>query len=155
MKKEDRVALERLSILIRTELQGFQIFKYTKETLPGVFTIKMFGIRIKCVDNAMADDQDYRVLYIPDEEHLNRDKLFLELASSGYIFWLRTRYSTHGFLGLLTYDQRGEKLLRAAKALAREEKKGEFRIRYLDNLLRRPLIEIYQEDPAIFDWIML
>ena len=144
-----------ITTIVRCELQGFQIYKFTKEPELGIFNIKMFGIRIKCIPRVLADDADYRIVNVVDEDAFNKDKFFLELASSGYLRWLRDRYSTHGFLTLLTNENRAEKLLKAAKAKAKDAKKGEFRVKYIDNLLRRPIIEVYQEDPTIFDWILL
>lgn len=155
MQKATIERLEQSALIIRTELQGYQIGKFTKEPELGVFDIPMFGIRIKCVSNFRDDDANFRVIDIPDIDSFDRNKLFLELASSGYLRWIRTKYSSHGYFVLLSYEKRGEKLLKAAKLKAKENKTGDFRIKYLESLIRRPFIEVYQEDPTIFDWIML
>lgn len=153
--RETLERLERLSQKIRLELQGYQIGKFTKEPELGIFDIPMFGIRIKCVHIPRDDDSNFRILSIPDESLFDRDELFLELASSGYLKWMRQKYSSHGFYIVLSYDQRGEKLLKAARDKAKQNKKGDFRVKYLESLMRRPFIEVYQEDPSVFDWIML
>jgi len=153
--RETLERLERLSQKIRLELQGYQIGKFTKEPELGIFDIPMFGIRIKCVHVPRDDDLNFRILSIPDESLFDRDELFLELASSGYLKWMRQKYSSHGFYIVLSYDQRGEKLLKAARNKAKQNKKGDFRVKYLESLMRRPFIEVYQEDPSVFDWIML
>jgi hypothetical protein len=153
-----KATIERLTKLtnkIRTELQGYQIGKFTKEPEFGVIDLPIFGIRIKCIHTPRDDDHLFRVINITDEELFDKDELFLELASSGYLRWIRTKYSSHGYFVLLSHDKRGEKLLKAAKKRAKENKKGDFRIKYLDSLIKRPFIEVYQEDPSIFDWIML
>ena len=154
-QREIQEKLYRMSSIIRTELQGYQIGKFTKEPELSIFDIRMFGIRIKCTPAPREDDIDFRVLNYFDESRFDKDELFLELASSGYLRWIREKYSSHGYYILLSYDQRGEKLLKAAKARARVGKKGDFRVKFLDSLLKRPFIEVYQEDPTIFDWIVL
>lgn len=154
-QQELQEKLARLAQIIRTELQGYQIGKFTKEPELGVFDIRMFGIRIKCFPAPRDDDTDFRVLNYFDESRFDRDELFLELASSGYLRWIREKYSSHGYYILLSHNKRGEKLLKAAKARAKIGKKGDFRAKYVDSLLRRPFIETYQEDPTIFDWIVL
>jgi hypothetical protein len=147
--------LTKLLDLIRIELQGYQIGKFTKEPEFGIIDIPMFGLRIKCIHTPVDGDLNFRILNITDEDLFDRDELFLELASSGYLRWIRTKYSSHGYFVLLTHKKRGEKLLKAAKIRAKENKKGDFRVKYLDSLIRRPFIEVYQEDLTIFDWIML
>ena len=153
--RETLERLNKLAHLIRIELQGYQIGKFTKEPELGIFDIPMFGIRIKCLHIPRDDDMDFRIISIPDESMFDKDELFLELASSGYLRWIRQKYSSHGFYIVLSHNQRGEKLLKAAKNKAKQNKKGEFRVKYLESLIRRPFIEVYQEDPSIFDWIML
>lgn len=147
--------LTKLANIIRTELQGYQIGKFTKEPELGVFDIPMFGLRIKCIHTPVDGDLNFRVLNITDKSLFDKDELFLDLASSGYLRWIREKYSSHGYYVLLTHEKRGEKLLKAAKIRAKENKKGDFRVKYLDSLLRRPFIEVYQEDYTIFDWILL
>jgi hypothetical protein len=149
----DRIA--HLVQLIKTELQGYQIGKFAKEPEVGVVDLPMFGIRFKCTHTAYPDDSKFRVISVTVDEELNKDELFLELVASGYLKWIRSRYSSHGYFTLLSYDKRGEKILKAAKVRAKENKKGEFRLAYLNNLLKRPFIEVYQEDPTVFDWILL
>jgi hypothetical protein len=153
-----QATIERLTNLantVRKELQGYQIGKFTKEPELGVFDIKMFGLRIKCIHTPVDGDLNFRVLNITDESLFDKDELFLELAASGYLRWIREKYSSHGYYVLLTHEKRGEKLLKEAKRRAIETKKGDFRIKYLESLLRRPFIEVYQEDLTIFDWIIL
>ena len=153
--KDTIARVTKIADAVRRELQGFQVYKFTKEPELGIFNIKMFGIRIKCLQRVLGDDVDYRLIHVFEEDELDKNKLFLELASSGYLRWIRDRYSTHGFLALLMHDNRAEMLMKAAKARAKHEKKGEFRVKYIDSLLRRPLIEVYHEDPTLFDWILL
>jgi hypothetical protein len=154
-QKDTIVRLTGLTNIIHRELQGYQIGKFTREPEVGVIDLPIFGIRFKCTQTIRDDDINFRVISVTDENLFNKDSLFLELASSGYLRYIREKYSSHGYFVLLSYEKRGEKLLKAAKKKAKENKKGDFRVKYIESLLRRPFIEVYQEDPTIFDWILL
>ena len=150
---QERIA--NLMFVVNRELQGYQVGKFSKEPVFGVIDLPMFGLRFKFIPQVTPDDDKYRILNIATEEDFDTDEIFLELVSSGYLFWLRNQRSTHGYLTILSHRNRWKLILDAAKKRAIQYKKGDFRVKFITQLSRESFMEIYHRDPTIFDWILL
>jgi hypothetical protein len=141
--------------MVKHELQGYQVGRFSKEPVFGVIDLPMFGLRFKLIPQVTPDDDKFRVITITAEEDFDTDELFLELVSSGYLFWLRNQRSTHGYLNILSHRNRWKLILDAAKKRALQTKKGEFRTQYLNQLSRENFMDLYHRDPTVFDWMLL
>ena len=153
----NRVTRERLGELIkalRHELSGFQLGKAVVEPVFGVVDVRLFGVRFKCVENALQDDDSYRLVHIIKLEDIKSDDIFLVLAEAGYLRWLREQISTHVFFRMLNYRNRWELLVAAALARVIEQKKGDYLRKIIEEIRDKPLMQIYHRDPTVFDWIL-
>lgn len=152
--KQTYARVERLTIKLKNELQGFHISKFARELEVGVLDVPAFGIRFKMIDGPHPDDDTFQVIYIPNDDHIDSDKFFLILASKGYIHWLRQKTDSHTLFRVLDYKERWKKLIEAGIEKAKEDKKGEYILSYYSSFLRRSLMEVYHTDPSIFDWLV-
>ena len=114
----------------------------------------MFGLRFKFVTNTIEDDDAYNVINIVKIEDVDSEKIFLALASSGYLRWLRQQISSHAYLKILAYKERWRLVLDTALEKTIEQKKGQYLTYMLKDMLDKPFMQIYHEDPEIFDWLL-
>lgn len=152
--KVTRERLERLVKAIRQELVAFQISRFITEPIFGVVDVPLFGLRFKVIENALQDDSNYQVVHIVKGEDVDSDNIFLLLAGSGYLEWLREQISTMAYFKILSYNNRWELILRSARTRLLEQKKGQYLLSRIEGLQDKPLMQIYHEDPTVFDWIL-
>lgn len=147
--------VENLERVLITTLQSFQIARYSTIPELGVVDLPIFGLRFKIYnDGPREHDDKYQIIHIPTEEFIVDDKLFIILCTKGYIHWLRDKLGTHAFMAVLSQKDRWISLVEAAIEKSREEKKGEYLTRYFESFLERPFLDIYHEDPSVFDWMV-
>lgn len=140
--------------VVKYELSGFQVSRFCKETEYGSLDLPIFGIRFKFLPGIQLSDDSFRIIKIESEEEFDKEDLFLELVSSGYLFWLRNQAQSFNITNILSYNQRWVLILKAARARAIENHKGKFFIDYIDKLLWTPFSQLSQH-VEIFDWILL
>jgi hypothetical protein len=144
-----------LTTMVKRELQGYQVGRFSKEPEFGILDLPMFGLRFKFVPHPHPDDDKFRLIIITSPEDFNEDELFLELVSAGYLYWLRQQRSTFGYMNILAHRNRWKLVIDTARKRAIQNKKGEFRVKYLTQLSKEPFMDIYHRDPTVFDWMLL
>ena len=157
MANPSKITRERLEALIkqtRHELSAFQISVYISEPAFGIVDVDMFGLRFKFVSNPVEDDDRYQLIMITKDEDINSDAIFLALASNGYLRWLREQISSHAYLKILTHQNRWKLILDNALIKMKEQKKGRYLIEGIKMMLEKPFMQIYHEDPEVFDWLL-
>ena len=157
MTNPNKLTRERLEVLItkiRYELSGFQVGIFISEPAFGVVDVSYFGLRFKLVDHPVEGDDLHTIFFIVKEEDIKSDSIFLALASSGYLKWLREQISTHAFLKILTFHDRWRMIIEQANKQIKEQKKGLYLLNIAKELQDQPLMQIYHEDPTVFDWLL-
>lgn len=152
--KVTRHRLEGLIKAVRQELSAFQLGRHMTEPTFGVVDVPLFGLRFKFTTAAVQDDGNYRVVPIAKIEDVDSEKIFLALASAGYLRWLRQQISTHAYLKVLSYRDRWRLVLETALEKAKEDKKGAYLSYMIRDMQDKPFMQLYHEDPEIFDWIL-
>jgi hypothetical protein len=152
--KLTRERLETLITKIRYELSGFQLGPFISEPTFGVVDVSLFGLRYKLVDHPVEKDDLHTIFFIVKEEDIKSDDIFLALVSSGYLKWLREQISTHAFLKILTFRDRWSIIVEHAIKQIKEQKKGLYLLNTAKDLQDKPLLQIYHEDPTVFDWLL-
>jgi hypothetical protein len=136
-------------------LQAFQIGRFIKQPDEVVIDLPIFAIRFKFLVKPLQDDHLWTVLQINEEPDIDSDELFVLLCQKGYLHWLRHKLTNSNSLFLILGRQnRWELLVDRAIQNAKENKRGEYLIDYLEQMKRKPLLQVYHEDPFCFDWIM-
>lgn len=146
--------VERLVKAVRQELAAFQLGQFITEPEFGIVDLSEFGLRFKFTTTICEDDDHHRCIPIVKEDDINTEKFFLLLAEAGYLRWLRQQISTNAYLRILSYSDRWKSILNKALEKAVEQKKGKYLIRLIKDLQHRPFMQIYHEDPEIFDWLV-
>jgi hypothetical protein len=157
MANPNKLTRERLESLIkqvRQELAAFQISPYISEPLFGVVDVDMFGLRFKFITNPVQNDDRYIIIPIAKDEDVNSDTIFLALASNGYLRWLREQISSNAYLKILSSRDRWKLILDTALSKMIEQKKGRYLVDRVRDLQERPFMQIYHEDPEVFDWLL-
>jgi hypothetical protein len=152
--KLTRDRLESLIKQVRQELAAFQIGPFVTEPLFGVVDVDMFGLRFKFITNSVQNDDRYLIIPIAKDEDVDSDTIFLALASSGYLRWLREQISSNAYLKILSYRDRWKLILDTALPKMIEQKKGKYMIQRVKDLKEMPFMRIYHEDPEVFDWLL-
>lgn len=152
--KITRQRLEGLIKAVRHELSAFQLGMFTKEPIFGVVDVPLFGLRFKFITNPVDRDADYTIINIVKEEDVNTEQILLALASNGYLRWLRMQISTHAYLKILTKKDRWKLIIETALEKAKADKRGDYLTNIVKDLKSKPLMQIYHEDPEVFDWLL-
>jgi hypothetical protein len=152
-RKKALKEIEDTTLAIKHVLGHFQLHKLLKFPERGVIDIPAFNIRLKYKFVSSRED-GVRVFEFSTLEEFDEEDLFFLLAEQGYIHWLRHATSSHLCFKVLNHKERWATLIQEAKNRAREQGRGNYRVRYLDSLLRRPLTDIFNTDPTTFDWIL-
>jgi hypothetical protein len=147
--------IEKLTLKLKQEIQGFLLAPYIKEPEVGFVDITLFGIRFKLLPSPDPDEKPYKVIELMHERALDPERIFLELVSRGYLVWLRQKTkNSHFYYTILEHKDRWRTILEVARKKAREQKQGEFRISYIEHLLTQPFQQTFHQDPTIWDWII-
>lgn len=149
-----RDRLEELIKHVRQELAAFQVGPYVTEPIFGVVDVAAFGLRFKFVTNIVQEDDRYQVIMIAKDEDIKSEAIFLALAANGYLRWLREQLSSHAYLKVLAYRERWKLILDTALQKMIEQKKGRYLIEKIKEMQDKPFMQIYHEDPEVFDWLL-
>ena len=148
-----RKRLEGLIKAVRQELAAFQLGRHMTEPTFGVVDVPIFGLRFKFTTPIVEDDDIYRIIPIVKVEDIDSEKIFLALASAGYLRWLRQQMSTNAYIKVLSYKDRWKLILDTALEKVKEDKKGLYLHYMIRDMIDKPFMQIYHEDPEIFDWV--
>lgn len=146
--------IERLVKSVRQELAAFQLSRFITEREFGIVDLDLFGLRFKFTTTTHQDDDHYRCVHIVKEDDINTEKFFMLLAEAGYLRWLRQQISTNSYLKILAYSDRWKAILAKALEKAIEQKKGKYLVGLIKDLQSKPFMQVYHEDPEIFDWLV-
>jgi hypothetical protein len=152
--KITRDRLEELIKHVRQELVAFQLGMYIAEPIFGVVDVDAFGLRFKFVTNAVENDDKFHTIMIAKDEDIDAEQIFLALASNGYLRWLREQISSNAYLKILAYRERWKLILDTALQKVIEQKKGRYLIEKIKDMRDKPFMQIYHEDPEVFDWLL-
>jgi hypothetical protein len=154
----NKVTTERLLAIyneLMTELAGFQLASFIEDVEIDKIDLPMFGLRFKLTEVSKPFDADFDIILLPNTDAVDREELFMLLASKGYIHWLRNRTSSDVLFRILEYKERWRTILEQAIKNAAEEHKGEYMISLYQEMLNAPaLLTIYNHDNTLFDWIL-
>lgn len=153
-RKLTRERMEQLIKSTRQELVAFQLGRHITEPIFGVVDVPLFGLRFKFIATAVQDDGEYNVTYIVKSEDINSESIFLLLAANGYLRWLRQQLSTNVYLKILARRERWKLILDKALEKAVENKRGLYLQYLIRDMQEKPILQIYHEDPEVFDWIL-
>lgn len=147
--------IEKLTLRLKHELQGFLLAPHIKEPEVGFVDVPLFGIRFKLLPSPDPDEKPFKVIELGSVKDLDPEKIFLELVSRGYLVWLRQKTkNSHFYYTILEHKERWRKILEVAHKKAKELKQGEFRRMYIEHLMAQPLQQTFHQDPTVFDWII-
>jgi hypothetical protein len=154
----NKVTTERLLAIyneLMTELAGFQLASFIEDAEIDKIDLPMFGLRFKLTEVSKPFDADFDIILLPNTDAVDREELFMLLASKGYIHWLRNRTSSDVLFRILEYKERWRTILEQAIKNAADEHKGEYMISLYQEMLNAPaLLTIYNHDNTLFDWIL-
>lgn len=155
MNKSTLQRIENTLAALMTELVGFQLSDHLERTEPEVVDLRLFGLRFKLTEIAKPQDDEFELVLLPNEQAINREELFLLLASKGYIHWLRNRTASGVLFRILEHQDRWRRILELAIQEAQDRKKGEYIVGLYQEMLDAPsLLAIYNHDDTLFDWVL-
>jgi len=156
VRNKEAEQVNKLALQLKHELQGFLLAPLISMPSVGFVDIPLFGLRFRLSNVEPPDTESYKVLEITSVEKLDAEALFVELASRGYMGWLRHRTKdSHIYYTILQHKDRWKRLLEFALEKALAEGQSPYRINHLKELLAQPFQQIFHHDPTIFDWLVV